>query len=137
MAIAKKYKYLTYAIMATILVAVIVYMYYQYDPSYSSLAPKCIVRQLTGYDCPSCGIQRAIHSLLHLDVERAFWLNPFVFVVAPYIVLLILTTLCKGKVFCRMRRYVQHRVVIYSYIALYFIWWVVRNTDWWHSLAVV
>ncbi|MBQ2783670.1 MAG: DUF2752 domain-containing protein [Alistipes sp.] len=137
MAIAKKYKYLTYAIMATILVAVIVYMYYQYDPSYSSLAPKCIVRQLTGYDCPSCGIQRAIHSLLHLDVERAFWLNPFIFVVAPYIVLLILTTLCKGKVFCRMRQYVQRRVVVYSYIALYFIWWVVRNTDWWHSLAVV
>lgn len=137
MAIAKKYKYLTYAIMATILVAVIVYMYYQYDPSYSSLAPKCIVRQLTGYDCPSCGVQRAIHSLLHLDVERAFWLNPFIFVVAPYIVLLILTTLCKGKVFCRMRRYVQRRVVVYSYIALYFIWWVVRNTDWWHSLAVV
>lgn len=137
MAIAKKYKYLTYAIMATILVAVIVYMYYQYDPSYSSLAPKCIVRQLTGYDCPSCGIQRAIHSLLHLDVERAFWLNPFIFVVAPYIVLLILTTLCKGEVFCRMRRYVQRRVVVYSYIALYFIWWVVRNTDWWHSLAVV
>lgn len=137
MAIAKKYKYLTYAIMATILVAVIVYMYYQYDPSYSSLAPKCIVRQLTGYDCPSCGIQRAIHSLLHLDVERAFWLNPFIFVVAPYIVLLILTTLCKGEVFCRMRQYVQRRVVVYSYIALYFIWWVVRNTDWWHSLAVV
>ena len=137
MAIAKKYKYLTYAIMATILVAVIVYMYYQYDPSYSSLAPKCIVRQLTGYDCPSCGVQRAIHSLLHLDVERAFWLNPFIFVVAPYIVLLILTTLCKGKVFCRMRRYVQRRVVVYSYIALYFIWWVVRKTDWWHSLAVV
>lgn len=137
MAIAKKYKYLTYAIMATILVAVIVYMYYQYDPSYSSLAPKCIVRQLTGYDCPSCGVQRAIHSLLHLDVERAFWLNPFIFVVAPYIVLLILTTLCKGEVFCRMRRYVQRRVVVYSYIALYFIWWVVRNTDWWHSLAVV
>lgn len=137
MAIAKKYKYLTYAIMATILVAVIVYMYYQYDPSYSSLAPKCIVRQLTGYDCPSCGVQRAIHSLLHLDVERAFWLNPFVFVVAPYIVLLILTTLCKGKVFCRMRQYVQRRVVVYSYIALYFIWWVVRNTDWWHSLAIV
>lgn len=137
MAIAKKYKYLTYAIMATILVAVIVYMYYQYDPSYSSLAPKCIVRQLTGYDCPSCGVQRAIHSLLHLDVERAFWLNPFIFVVAPYIVLLILTTLCKGEVFCRMRQYVQRRVVVYSYIALYFIWWVVRNTDWWHSLAVV
>ena len=137
MAIAKKYKYLTYAIMATILVAVIVYMYYQYDPSYSSLAPKCIVRQLTGYDCPSCGVQRAIHSLLHLDVERAFWLNPFISVVAPYIVLLILTTLCKGEVFCRMRQYVQRRVVVYSYIALYFIWWVVRNTDWWHSLAVV
>ena len=137
MAIAKKYKYLTYAIMATILVAVIVYMYYQYDPSYSSLAPKCSVRQLTGYDCPSCGVQRAIHSLLHLDVGRAFWLNPFIFVVAPYIVLLILTTLCKGEVFCRMRQYVQRRVVVYSYIALYFIWWVVRNTDWWHSLAVV
>lgn len=112
-------------------------LYYLFDPTYSILSPKCIFHLLTGYDCPSCGVQRAIHSLLHLDVERAFWLNPFIFVVAPYIVLLILTTLCKGEVFCRMRRYVQRRVVVYSYIALYFIWWVVRNTDWWHSLAVV
>lgn len=137
MAIAKRYRYVIYAVMSAILVVITVYMYYLNDPSFSPLAPKCFVRQLTGYDCPSCGVQRVVHALLHLEVERAFWLNPFLFVVAPYIVLLIVTAFFRGGVFGRVRQYIQHRVVVYSYIALYFIWWVVRNTDWWHSVAAV
>ncbi len=112
-------------------------LYFLFDPTYSVVAPKCLFHLLTGYDCPSCGVQRVIHALLHLEVERAFWLNPFLFVVAPYIVLLIVTAFFRGGVFGRVRQYVQHRVVVYSYIALYFIWWVVRNTDWWHSVAAV
>lgn len=124
-------------IIAAILVAIIIFLYYLYDPSYSELAPKCIMRRLTGYDCPSCGVQRVVHALLHLEVERAFWLNPFLFVVAPYILLLIVTAFFHGGVFGRVRQYIQHRVVVYSYVALYFIWWVVRNTDWWCSVAAV
>ena len=137
MAIAKKYKYLTYAIMATILVAVIVYMYYQYDPSYSSLAPKCIVRQLTRYDCPSCGIQRAIHSLLRLNIVQAFWFNPFVFIVAPYVMLLVLTSLCRGEKWKIVQKWIYNRYMAYLYIVLFFLWWIIRNTSWYHSMLPI
>lgn len=135
MAIAKRYRYVIYAVMSAILVVITAYMYYLNDPSFSPLAPKCFVRQLTGYDCPSCGVQRAIHSLLHLDVERAFWLNPFIFVVAPYIVLLILTSICRGKRWSIVRQWIHNRYMTYLYIVLFFLWWIIRNTSWYHSIS--
>ncbi len=40
-------------------------LYFIVDPAQSSYMPKCIFHSLTGYSCPGCGTQRAIHSLLH------------------------------------------------------------------------
>lgn len=112
-------------------------IYFVVNPANSVAAPKCIFRLATGYDCPSCGVQRAIHSLLHLDLYHAFWYNPFLFIVAPYFILLLAVSLCKSRYAKRLRPYVQHRYVVYVYIALYFIWWVVRNTKWWSMIAAV
>lgn len=112
-------------------------IYFVFNPANSVAAPKCIFRLATGYDCPSCGVQRAIHSLLHLDLYHAFWYNPFLFIVAPYFILLLAVSLCKSRYTKRLRPYVQHRYVVYAYIALYFIWWVVRNTKWWSMIASV
>lgn len=53
-------------ILLVVMVAVPLYFYF--DPAHSYLAPKCIFRMLTGLDCPSCGNQRALHSLLNGDV---------------------------------------------------------------------
>jgi hypothetical protein len=39
------------------------------DPSKNQLFPRCAFNALTGYYCPGCGSQRAIHSLLHLNIS--------------------------------------------------------------------
>lgn len=36
----------------------------------------CLFRQLTGLDCPSCGLTRAFRAMGHLDVIGAFRYNP-------------------------------------------------------------
>ncbi|MBQ7690591.1 MAG: DUF2752 domain-containing protein [Muribaculaceae bacterium] len=44
-------------------------IYFVFDPSAEgSLFPRCVFLTLTGWKCPGCGSQRALHSLLHGDL---------------------------------------------------------------------
>lgn len=122
------------AAIAIVVAVGIVLIYKHFDPTFSHFAPKCPFHLLTGYDCPSCGIQRAMYAALNGDLKRAFWLNPFVALVMPYFLLIVLTTFAKGKHIENLRSIVQHRYAVYGYIALFFIWWVVRNTTWWQGV---
>jgi hypothetical protein len=51
------------------------------DPARHEIFPRCIFNSLTGYYCPGCGSQRAIHSLLHLDFAGVVSYN-FMFIPA-------------------------------------------------------
>lgn len=54
------------------------------DPNSStSPYPTCLLKSLTGLDCPGCGGTRAMHSLLHGDLAGAADHNVIVFLVAP------------------------------------------------------
>jgi len=44
------------------------------DPQYFTF-PKCPFLTLTGWMCPGCGSQRAIHQVLHGRITTAFQLN--------------------------------------------------------------
>lgn len=57
---------------------------YAFSPAEVSLFPRCIFLTLTGYECPGCGSQRAIHSLLHLRISEAFGYNPLLVLSLPY-----------------------------------------------------
>ncbi|MGC4129323.1 MAG: DUF2752 domain-containing protein [Bergeyella sp.] len=48
---------------------------------------KCPFKTITGYDCPGCGSQHAIHELLHLNIGKAFRYNPLLVVMIPYFLL--------------------------------------------------
>ena len=51
-------------------------IYFAVHPADSVYFPPCPFYLLTGFQCPGCGSQRAIHSLLHLDFKQAFLYNP-------------------------------------------------------------
>ena len=80
------------AVAAAIALIGIGLFYYFADPA-SGLMPKCIFRSLTGYQCPGCGVQRAIHAMLHGDIEAAWHFNPFVFFAVPVACFYIVTEL--------------------------------------------
>ncbi len=44
-------------------------LYYLLQPGESDVFPPCIFYSATGLYCPGCGSQRAIHSMLHLNLE--------------------------------------------------------------------
>lgn len=58
---------------------------YAYDPSQAGFFPRCPVRSLTGWRCPGCGAQRALHALAHLEIARAWGLNPLLLAALPYV----------------------------------------------------
>lgn len=55
------------------------------DPSVVPIFPRCPFRLLTGYLCPGCGSQRAIHRLLNLDIAGAWQMNPLLVIALPYL----------------------------------------------------
>jgi hypothetical protein len=48
---------------------------YVFDPATTSWFPACPFRALTGWSCPGCGTLRALHALLHLDIQSALRAN--------------------------------------------------------------
>jgi hypothetical protein len=51
--------------------------FYLFDPATSGGFWVCPFHRLTGWYCPGCGGQRALHELLHGHFAAAFRLNPF------------------------------------------------------------
>ena len=58
-----------------LVLALLCIVYALADPSSSILFPKCPVKLLTGMQCPSCGVQRALHSLLQGRLLEALSYN--------------------------------------------------------------
>ena len=53
-------------------------MFYLFDPEEMAVFPRCPFLLATGYECPGCGSQRAIHDMLHLDLKSAFSQNALI-----------------------------------------------------------
>jgi hypothetical protein len=56
-------------------------LFFVLDPSKHDIFPRCLFNSITGYYCPGCGSQRAIHSFLHLDFAGVVTQN-FLFIPA-------------------------------------------------------
>ena len=122
-----KARKLIYIIIATAALLLLLTIYYCVNPETALWVPKCSIKTFTGYDCPACGTQRALHALLHGRFLAALRYNLFMIVSIPYFAAVIYTTIGKSATAARMRKYVQHRYAIYTYIFLFIVWWIIRN----------
>ena len=114
----------TAAAILAIAAAACVY-YYAVDPA-SGAAPRCLLRSITGYDCPGCGTQRALHALLHGRPAEAWAFNPAAIVAAPLAAAYLVTEALPGR-FVRAERMLYSPAFI-ACIALGIVaWWVLRN----------
>ena len=108
-------------------------LYAIFDPATSVVAPKCLIKMVTGYDCPSCGSQRALHALLNGDIGKAFWFNPFLFVAVPYLVAVAYSAFSKSAIAQRIAPMVRHPRSVGLYLILYFALWIIRNNSLWQG----
>lgn len=121
----KKYILIT---VAAIFVVTALFIFFKIDPNIFPFFPKCPFLVITGFECPGCGSQRAIHQLLHLNIVGAFRQNPLIVLYLPYVVLgLYLEYLGGNKKLPRVRDVLYGKsaaIIIFGSIILF---WVGRN----------
>lgn len=118
-------------IVVGLLVALVVALYLFVDPAITWWMPKCLFHTITGYECPGCGNQRVLHSLLEGNLHNALRYNPFTFVVMPYIILVGYTTFCHTPRAEKWRKWTHNRYIILLFVVLTVAWWILRNTELW------
>ncbi len=108
--------------------ALLLLVYFNYNPTGHTFFLSCPFKSLTGYHCAGCGSQRAIHHLLHFRIYSAFRLNPFMVLSLP-LVFYGIGTKIYNYIFQE-----EHRVqlfykpwFIYGYFVIAIIYWIVRN----------
>ena len=101
-------------------------IYYALDPSQSELFPRCGFLTLTGYKCPGCGSQRAIHALLHGDIVGAFKYNAMLFISIPWLVLCFYAESQRTRN-PRLYARLNSPLLIWLFLAMALIWWLLRN----------
>lgn len=102
------------------------FIYFNYDPTSSILFPKCPVYAISGIKCMGCGSQRAIYSLLNLDILSALKYNGVLVLSIPFIIVLLYAELVKNKQ-AKFYRKVNNRWVIMTTLIVIIAWTVARN----------
>lgn len=113
-------------IAALALVIAAAAIYFVFDPSQSGMFPRCVFLTLTGWQCPGCGSQRAIHALLHGDFAQAWHYNAGLLVAVPLLGATLVAEI-KRTSWPRYYRIVCHSRVAWTVIVLLIVWWVLRN----------
>ena len=115
---------LTVAVVAAAVVAAAVYLIF--DPAGSVFFPKCPFLMLTGLECPGCGTQRALHSLLHLHVADAVRYNALLVLAVPFMGVLLAALILKSR-FPGFYAKVNSATAAWTVFAVVVAWWIIRN----------
>lgn len=101
-------------------------VYSLFDPAESRYFPRCVFNALTGWQCPGCGSQRAVHALLSGDFAAAWSFNPLFILEIPLLALLAFTGV-RPDTMPRLTRFLDSRAFILSLLAIILIFTVCRN----------
>lgn len=102
------------------------FIYYALDPSTSTVFPRCAFLSLTGYKCPGCGSQRAIHALMHGDVVSAFKYNALLLIAIPWIALCLFGETQRTRN-PRLYARINAPLLMWFFLILVVLWWLLRN----------
>ncbi len=105
------------------------FIYSYFNPYKVDFFPKCPFLYLTGYKCPGCGSQRAIHYLFNFDINHAFKENMLLVISIPYLILGAYFDSIKVKTEkqLRVRKFLfgQKAIMVILFIVISF--WILRN----------
>ncbi len=120
----------------SIFILVLVVLFFVADPSKSVLFPRCVFNSLTGYYCPGCGSQRAIHSLLHFNLAGVVQNN---FLLLPAIVLIIYhysRALLNRKFNWNFPNIFYFKKTPWIILAVIILFWILRNVPYYPFLIL-
>ena len=106
----------------------LIFVTYYFLNKYTGFAIPCIFHEITGWDCPGCGITRCLFHLINLRISEAFKANPLVFIYLPFIVAYFIYQSYlyvyqkKDKILVKIPNYVMYIILVIT-----IIYGIVRN----------
>ena len=97
------------------------------DPSSTEWPIKCPLYQMTGWQCPLCGMQRAVHEMCHGNVREAWMYNPAMWVSLPYFITLGLSALFPQARRFKIVRWARKDSTLAIVALLLVAWGIMRN----------
>lgn len=97
------------------------------DPYAAAWPLGCPLRRLTGWLCPLCGTQRALHEALHGHLAESWRLSPALWILSPWWALLLAGALSARIAAWRAARWARSGRVVLSVVGLLVLWGIVRN----------
>lgn len=88
-------------------------------------AVPCLFHEVTGLQCPGCGVTRMIRAVSESDLEAALYANAFLFITSPYLLFLLLYSAYKWVRNERISTKIEASAVLYC-IGLV-VFGIVRN----------
>jgi len=108
-----------------IVLAIVIIAYGRFDPE-SGYFPACIVKKATGFDCPGCGSQRAIHALLQGQLLDAWRFNALMLMLTPLAIAAIIIEAWRER-WPRIHRIMSSKWTAATIIAVITLWTIIRN----------
>ncbi len=104
-------------------------VYLFFNPKEIPFFPPCPFKLLTGFECPGCGSQRAVHYLLNLNVSAAFYENALMVISIPYLLLGFFfdTFSIEGKTMNMLKQRLYGKTAIVTVLSIIIAYWVARN----------
>ena len=114
--------------LALIILVVVFCCLYVIDPARCWFAPKCLFKLLTGLNCPACGIQRFIHSLLNGRPLQAIKYNYYLVYALPYALLFgVAWIMPDNKYKHKLTAVIESKIAVWFYIVSFLLWLIIRN----------
>ncbi|MGF7231103.1 DUF2752 domain-containing protein [Arachidicoccus sp.] len=116
-------------VLIFISVGFLIFLYKKYNPIGNNYFPKCPFKELTGYQCPGCGSQRAIHYLLNFQLIAAFKENMLLVLSIPYLLLGFIFNQIKNpsEKILKYRKRLFGPKAIYIILVIVTAFWILRN----------
>lgn len=114
------------AVAVAIAATAVIVIYGSIDPASTAWMPRCVWKVFTGYDCPGCGSQRALHALLHGDIAAAWHHNAFIFFLTPVGLFYFILELRSDRTSRLYRISTSPRMILMLLISV-IAWWIGRN----------
>ncbi len=109
-------------------VLILLLLYFFVFPVYAKYFPKCIFHSLTGLYCPGCGSQRAIASLLHGKIIKAFHFNILLVISLPFII--YAATISVINMFSESKKrllFFYSPIFSKTVVVIVLLFWITRN----------
>ena len=86
----------------------------------------CPFYQISGYQCPGCGSQRAFHELLHLRIFEAIKQNVLFVLAIPYVLVIFYTSFHQEK-YRKLRQMLMGNKTLLILLVVAILFGIFRN----------